>query len=44
MENYNAVNGRGHDVHNADPFYTWGGLLGYVALMEHGHVPIITTL
>ncbi|HEY3328522.1 MAG TPA: trehalase family glycosidase [Capsulimonadaceae bacterium] len=35
-ENYNAETGEGCDVHNSDPFYHWGGLLGMVALMEAG--------
>jgi len=33
-ENYNAVTGDGDDVRNADPVYTWGGLLGYLAVSE----------
>lgn len=33
-ENYNAVTGDGDDVKNADPVYTWGGLLGYLAISE----------
>lgn len=33
-ENYNAVTGDGDDVKNADPVYTWGGLLGYLAVSE----------
>jgi hypothetical protein len=33
-ENYNATNGDGDDVANADPVYTWGGLLAYIALNE----------
>lgn len=33
-ENYNALTGEGDDVVNADPVYTWGGLLAYMALNE----------
>ncbi|HEY5587119.1 MAG TPA: trehalase family glycosidase [Ruminiclostridium sp.] len=33
-ENYNAITGDGDDVKNADPVYTWGGLLGYLAVSE----------
>ena len=33
-ENYNAVTGDGDDVSSANPFYTWGGLLAYVAIGE----------
>ncbi len=36
-ENYNAETGAGGDVNNADPFYSWGGLLGFIGLMEDGH-------
>jgi mevalonate kinase len=35
-ENYNGIFGAGEDVNSADPFYTWGGLLGHVALLEAG--------
>jgi hypothetical protein len=34
-ENLNSVTGRGDDVRNADPFYTWGALLGYLSFLEH---------
>lgn len=33
-ENYNADTGRGDDVENSDPFYTWSGLLPYLFLTE----------
>lgn len=36
-ENYNATTGEGGDVKNSDSFYSWGGLLGFIALMEGGH-------
>lgn len=36
-ENYNAVTGEGPDVKNANDFYAWGGLLGFIPLMEEGH-------
>ena len=37
-ENYNADTGEGDDMRNSDPFYAWGGLLGYVALLEAGYI------
>ncbi len=36
-ENYNGISGMGHDVSNSDPLYTWGALLGFISLVEHGH-------
>ena len=36
-ENYNAETGVGDDVRNSDSFYSWGGLLGLIPLMEHGY-------
>ncbi|MBC8081539.1 MAG: hypothetical protein H7X86_14440 [Gorillibacterium sp.] len=33
-ENYNALTGDGDDVENADPVYTWGGLLPYMYTLE----------
>lgn len=36
-ENYNAETGVGGDVRNSDSFYSWGGLLGFIALMENGY-------
>lgn len=36
-ENYNSVTAVGDDVRNSDPFYSWGGLLGFIGLMEAGH-------
>ena len=36
-ENYNAETGMGSDVRNSDGFYSWGGLLGLIALMEEGY-------
>jgi len=35
-ENMNGIFGAGEDVANADPFYTWGALLGHVALLDAG--------
>ena len=35
-ENYNAETGVGDDVRNSDSFYSWGGLLGLIPLMEEG--------
>lgn len=35
-ENYNADTGEGGDVTNSDPFYHWGGLLSWIALLEKG--------
>jgi hypothetical protein len=35
-ENMNGVFGAGEDVANADPAYTWGALLGHVALLDAG--------
>jgi putative isomerase len=35
-ENYNADTGEGGDVYNSDAFYSWGGLLGLIALIEEG--------
>jgi hypothetical protein len=37
-ENYNAETGEGNDVRNSDNFYHWGGLLGFIWLIEHGYV------
>lgn len=36
-ENYDAVSGLGVDP-DSNPFYHWGALLGYVALLEHGRL------
>jgi len=36
-ENYNAETGVGGDVRNANSFYSWGALLGMMALMEYGY-------
>lgn len=36
-ENYNSVTGVGDDVLNSDSFYSWGGLLGLIPLMEEGY-------
>ena len=33
-ENLNSVTGQGDDVKNADPFYTWGALLGFISFLE----------
>jgi hypothetical protein len=37
FENYNSMTGVGADVRNANNFYSWGGLLGFIALMEEGY-------
>ncbi|HYW96062.1 MAG TPA: trehalase family glycosidase, partial [Bacteroidales bacterium] len=36
-ENYNSVTGEGADVRNSDGFYSWGGLLALIPLMEAGY-------
>ncbi len=36
-ENYNSVTGEGADVANSDGFYSWGGLLALIPLMESGY-------
>jgi putative isomerase len=36
-ENYNSVTGTGGDVRSSDAFYSWGGLLGFIPLMENGY-------
>ena len=41
-ENYNAVTGRGDDVANSNPFYTWGALLGLIALQEDASLSGLT--
>ena len=33
-ENYNCITGDGDDKKNADPVYTWGALLGQIAISE----------
>jgi putative isomerase len=35
-ENYCAETGLGGNVPNSDPYYHWGGLLGFIALIEAG--------
>ena len=37
-ENYNATTGRGDDVGNADDFYHWGALLGFMSFIEKGYL------
>lgn len=37
FENYNSVTGVGDDVSSSDKFYHWGGLLGFIALIESGY-------
>lgn len=37
FENYNSVTGVGGDVDRTCPYYSWGGLLGLIALMEQGY-------
>lgn len=36
-ENYNSVTGIGNDVRNSDAFYSWGGLLSFIAIMDKGY-------
>ena len=36
-ENYNSVTGVGGDVKSSDSFYSWGGLLALIPLMEQGY-------
>jgi len=36
-ENYNSVTGVGGDVKSSDSFYSWGGLLALIPLMEEGY-------
>lgn len=35
-ENYNGIIGVGEDVGNADPFYHWGALAGFLSFLESG--------
>lgn len=39
-ENYNAKTGECDDVRNCDLFYNWGGLLGFMNIMDKGNVPL----
>lgn len=36
-ESYNSLSGEGSDIDTNHPFYTGGGLLSLIALMEEGH-------
>jgi hypothetical protein len=36
-ENYNPITGEGGDVKDNDSFYTWGGLLALIPIMEEGY-------
>lgn len=38
-ENYNAETGECTDVNSSDLFYHWGGLLGFISLIEKGYIP-----
>jgi len=38
FENYNAVTGIGDDVTNADGFYHWGALLGFMEFIDQGYM------
>lgn len=38
-ENDSAETGEGDGVTNSDKFYHWGGLLGFMALIEQGFLP-----
>ncbi|GHV09902.1 hypothetical protein FACS1894162_1650 [Bacteroidia bacterium] len=37
FENFNATTGVGDDYPNSDKFYHWGGLLGFISLIENGY-------
>jgi hypothetical protein len=37
-ENYNSVTGVGDDKGNADAFYHWGALLGFISFIENGYM------
>jgi len=37
-ENYNSETGQGDDAGMSDKFYHWGGLLGFIGLMEEGYI------
>ena len=37
-ENYNSETGQGNDAGMSDKFYHWGGLLGFIGLMEEGYI------
>ena len=39
-ENYNADIGDGDDSRFSDCFYSWGGLLGFMSLIEAGYFKI----
>ena len=36
VENCNGIIGIGEDVGNADPFYHWGALAGFLSFIERG--------
>jgi len=38
-ENYNSQTGECDDVNRCEVFYHWGGLLGFISLIEEGYVP-----
>jgi len=38
-ENYNSQTGECDDVNGCEVFYHWGGLLGFISLIEEGYVP-----
>jgi len=37
-ENYNSETGQGNDAGMSDKFYHWGALLGFIGLIEEGHI------
>jgi len=37
-ENYNSETGQGDDAGMSDKFYHWGALLGFIGLIEEGHI------
>jgi putative isomerase len=34
-ENYNSITGEGCDVESSDPFYHWGALPAYIAIIDN---------
>ena len=37
-ENYNSITGQGGENNSSDRYYHWGGLLGFMALIEAGYM------
>lgn len=42
-ENYSAETGRGDDAGMSDKFYHWGALLGFIDIIDQGHLPLPNT-